>query len=391
MGIRLPERGTKQNQASFYVAVDAVDGPLFAPGIYNRFTHANVTLPVQTQQTPIGISQPVGVLSRPSVTWRPVFAGRYTQISWTFVNYMVLEVGDVFGLYLPSLEGDSSNFTAAFYRGVDQLSINGTFDDRTGVVSFVVNARVEIDTSCQINTPANANIRLPTVGVMANTVGFMAWAKALDGFSLNQISNTGVGAILKSSVDFAPKKANFSTTVSVRFISTTNFSENDLISIYLHGFQGTPGFNLTSIDGNHHSSSLDVLWSVMDVNFAMLLRVTFPIPRLEEVAITLPQSSGIRSPREYHEKNDPRHKISVVARLGTIPVVAIQESPPMGSFKRSYIYFNPATAGEVNDIYLHIVTSMKIVPGDSIELHLPGLSGPDCVSTPSSMLRLNAS
>jgi hypothetical protein len=163
--IRLPVDGVKANQTSFWIQTNAVNGPVWNPGLY---TPASGGSGVFTRSTLISDSEAVGVFQTPQVSWSRKSAASYTGIFLKFSSLMQLNIGDQITLLFPVFGGRNTSFTGFSSQNLKSGPVNGSWSVGTHLLQITVGSLIEVDKECVIQISSAAGLFIPEKGLLAN-------------------------------------------------------------------------------------------------------------------------------------------------------------------------------------------------------------------------------
>jgi hypothetical protein len=156
----------------------------------------------------------------------------------------------------------------------------------------------------------------------------------------------------------------------------------DILSLSLDGFQfdieRRASITVTSIPPD----MFRVLWGSSNSNtFLTIEHSSGSILSHQMIELTLPSSSGIRTPLHGVKKNNILNTVAILSVEGLIDHTPIQQGPAVGAFLNTSLMFSPGKAAEENEITVQVTPTMKLEIGDTFKVHLPDFSGRSC-STP---------
>jgi len=199
-------------------------------------------------------------------------------------------------------------------------------------------------------------------------------------------TNAREGAVAPEPVDLIPAVGSFGGTTSLRFdpplagsVTTANFSFVSRMPIRA-GESITVSFRGMAAEGVHASEPEEnpyvVRRQVFPDEVLTVMRYDVPSPGYlagNRVSILFP---GLRLPIDGIGNDHNGLLVSTDARLGPVNHSQIQNWQFVGAFLLSNVDFPLPEAGDnVLNIDISISTSMKIRPGEVIQLYLEGFSG----------------
>jgi len=365
VGIALPFRGLRQNQASIMIGTDARDGPVLPTSIVSI--------------------QPVGSLTNSSrLLYSPGKAGQVSNITISLRPEMSFVPGDTVHVFL-------ENFTRYLLLDVPVITtppaIIGpiSWNQSTFILSMPLISNVSRATEITFKILETAGIALPERGIRHDSSGQqirtdaqrgpMPWTVFAHSPPVGTFFNTSALHFGLGAVAGLPCNVSFSAQPVMPFLG------GESIVLYLPGFVGSRLVYEMPILGTVFSSAL---WNATQpMNSSQAPRVpTLSIvfgnatQALVYIEFLLPCSFGLRLPLDGVRSNQTSLMASTEASLGPMVQTAIITTQPIGSFLDSpTIHFEPARAGQIASITVSFTHQMPLVVGDIISVYLPHFQG----------------
>jgi len=325
----------------------------------------------------------VGAFIDAQISWFPPAAGSYTGLLLQLVPRMNLNQGDQVTLFLPLLEGISSNFTGFFAQNFERTPMEGSWSVDTHLVVLSVNSGIEANSDVSIVVPSTSGLFIPRNGFVRNEQAFMIFSDAAEGpIPPTVLSATQpVGSIIYSSIDFQPRTANMSTTITFRLKLVVPLQHGDILSVSLESFYLPLQERQVISVVSDPTGMFDVVWAVSDTKTSLNLKhVSGSILGEQMIELVFPNSSGIHTPLRGTSANTSFYTVAVQSASGSNAQTPILESPAIGAFIYSSLDFSPRKADTKSEIVIEIDPAMRLERGDFIFVHLPEFHGLSCIN-----------
>ena len=348
-GFIVPLVGVRQNEKSFTVRSNATLG--------------------QVIPTSLMTVQPIGFFHKADIIFEPALvttsrSNHSYEFSISIHPAMGLYDNETVQISLKGFKAPSGPlvFTASVIQSV-------VWDQMQHVLTLKMGRNIEKDFDFDVVIPPQG-FKLPATGVFAGSIQILTDAKAGPVLPVN-MKFVPIGSFTTTStLGFSVLRAGELTDILVQFRATMPFNRRETVSIGLPGFSGPRmDFELNNVlpEGAFRRAS----WS--SANQVLEMTVANFIPANVSVSMNVLKSkTNLRLPEQGIRTLDPAMAIATNARAGLVLETPIWNLPSIGYFSSSNISFNPAMAGEVNNISISFTTQMSVQFGEIIFIGLPG-------------------
>jgi hypothetical protein len=357
VGIRTPLVGVRTDQVTLTLAASAVQGPV--------------------PPTSIEKTQAVGSFGgTPRLVYSPESGGgranTTASILASFVPQMRLSPNDRISFYLPSFQGKSSGTVVVESSNVAPQTFSAVWSFDTRTASLIVMKEVPRLTEVMVLLPVGMGIRLPGMGIEANSPTLTISSTAVDG-PVPQTPipiSPGIGFLRDLAISFnqyctmsAPTIVDFTTTFSS---ARTPLAANEVVTVSLPGFSASDmTFDVTStpagkiVSGSWTASASSVSFTVAErIDSSMLVQVTVP-STVGVVAPAIGVSSNQASLRISSNSNGAPVSPTPFAFVGAIGIIS-----------DSSITFTETCQGMPTSLTATVRASIPLFAGDNITLSL---------------------
>jgi len=319
-----------------------------------------------------------GILSYSQIGYNPASAGANTEVLLEFMSLMTLYPGSNLTLKLPGFtKGLQSQpiFSRRWHIMFGQSDVV--------VVHLRALTRIEANTLEQVSLPRLLGVKLPDVGLQANTTDLTLASDSPSGPMPDvAIQNSpAVGSFVERlpPMSFGTPIADTATDLYVNMTPTMKIVEGESFSMSLPYFtrdaSGMVNETMVSPSGYFRN----VAWQTLKNNQT---RLTFDanqdIAASTTIHWSISSAAGIRLPVSGVRKQSSGITVSVMAQSGQVQDVSMTIVHPVGSFvsrednQYARLSFKPASAGKLTNITLSITPQMRIAAGESVTIRLPG-------------------
>jgi hypothetical protein len=402
-GIRLPEHGVRLNDPDLGLSCNARAGP--------------ITL------IPIRYTQAVGVFMIQNVSFSPALAGMPADVVVTFQLNREIEEGEEMALVFTSRLGDACtpfqfpgpayNTTSAYFPTVQFLDFGklppwskslppGTVAQESLYMLLKArqhNAANKITTITIRSRSDNGRegIRLPSCG-LSNTAQIMSIStNAAAGPSQGStFVVASIGSFRDTSIVYKTPRAGSESEFTIHFRMTMQLAARSVVAITMPGFRralGSGVFNVLSTSKCCSTGSCIVSGEWLDTDTGSLKLLVQNSVGYDQgvhcdVDVIVPYSAGIALPALGIAENSAEIKISTDSTNGIVSPISVALSTGVylkGNILHSRVQFlssdgNDPGAGEKTAIRVCVEANMVFIPGDEIEIRLPGFGGPGTIT-----------
>ena len=189
----------------------------------------------------------------------------------------------------------------------------------------------------------------------------------------------GIGALLYSAVSLSTQNAytnyqaqpGMPASVHVQFSLNKDLFAGEVVLIELAGFRSEVAENTLLPTGNSQFKA--ARW--VGASEHMVLTADYIVIASMRVELTFDQDTfGLRVPNTGVVKDAPIFRFSTDALEGPIHRNALKHDVALGAFLYSSLEFSVPVAGHVTDIIIRFTATSPLVPGDQVEISLPGFN-----------------
>lgn len=314
-------------------------------------------------------SNPVGIMLFSKLAYSYPAAGAPTSITVNFVASSAILAGEVVTLYLPGFEADSD---------ISELQLLGDFEGSWNntyhYLDFVSSKDIESSNGTSVTILLANGIRLPERGLDVNDSSLLISTSAVSGpiVSVSIASSPGVGRLMESKLVYSDPLPGANTSMSFFFQLNSELSVGDSLYLFLPGFYLPDQTEVPLLVNGPHNGNFTGYWWMSNSTLRIEAHTSIgPV----WYNLTIPRSSGLRSPESGLYKDDSRLRIWTSSLLCPIQPVGITSSPAVGIVASS-ISFSPGEMGVPNEVIVGFQLTSALRVGDRILILLPGFSYP---------------
>jgi hypothetical protein len=402
-GIRLPEHGVRSNDPDLGLSCNAQAGP--------------ITL------IPIRYTQAIGVFMIQNVSFFPAVAGVPADVVVTFQLNREIKEGEDIALVFTSRMGDACtpfqfpapayNTTSAYFPTVQFLDFaklppwskslpSGTVAQESLYMLLKARQRSAANKITTITIRSRSDngrdgIRLPSCGLsnVAQIVSISTNAAAGPSQG-STIVVASIGSFRDTSIVYKTPRAGSESEFTIHFRMTMELVAKSVVAITMPGFRralGSGVFNVLSTSKCCSTGSCIVSGEWLDTGTGSLKLLVQNSVGYDQgvhcdVDVIVPSSAGIALPALGIAENSAELKISTDSTNGIVSPISVSLSTGVylkGHILHSRVQFltsdgNDPGAGEKTAIRVSVEANMVFIPGDEIEIRLPGFGGPGTIT-----------
>jgi hypothetical protein len=377
VGIRLPTEGVPVAH-KLSIRAEAVEG--------------------NVKKQPISTVQPVGSFFLGTrIGFSPPQVEVPTALSLSFIPVMPILLGETVTFALPNFGGPSefagttgdwhflwqgvvsmifptntSVFNATSNR-TNWIMTNVTRDVAVQQLTLTAMRSIQLGNISLAHISSSVGITLPFNGIPANwsqlTISTTAAAGPVPPTSL--AFTPPVGSLLNSpSLSWDNARADSVTGLSLSLSRSMWLRENETITVSLPGFSGPNFRNLdvpSTVAGLFHRAS----WTNTTATLIFTLRRDISVA--SPLVLSVSRIPGVKLPFIGVRTNQADVRISTNAVEGPVLPTSVARVQPVGSFEDTTELLIPdPLAGELNLMTLQFTARMRLTPGDTVTIGLPG-------------------
>ena len=382
LGVQLPAFGIVANSPTLLVSSNAARG--------------------QVVPTVIPVSPPIGYFEEPRLffTMPRIASGETTVFTFKTVVQMAIKTDETVTLHLPGffIPGGDKRFrvSASLLQRFNWASWSAAAQTLTMTCLLPVPKGYPIEESILAET----DFRIPMEGIRNGTHIYKVSALAYGGNVLPTplLSMPSVGALRYSRLQFSTYQPGAPADVLLSFVPDMNLVAGTNVTFHLPGFSVDTAepVNVTYVMPSPPVPAIGAVQIFQLVNKStssfsrmidvIVVPITGTIPRLTLLKVSIPQAtSRLVLPTEGLRANSQsRLTFRTVQPWGSVAQTPIRRVPGIyaaraGAFLHTHLSFarpsrerHEPRANDVAHVTLNFTTSMDLMSGDTLVVHLPG-------------------
>ena len=345
--------------------------------------------------------------SEPNSGTLPV-AGGHTSIDLEFIPLWDLHPGDEVTLACEGFKGESRDRVPVTstppnaVRWATWDSSNGTYSGY-GLLFFKIASRSPITAVTPIKVKFPTGIaRLPKTGLSKCPSDMSLGSTCPMSFSLIGQKGTiaveprtwvksyaPVGYLGNIALKFRPARPSALVEIDLTWVSEMGFGADVRATAYLEGFSvettssngyTANGVAKTAVSGSSIFDKAEIMLSGNGNGLNIFLTAKAGAQGMAE-NIRIPSSAGIRSPmRGIPLEGNSILQMSLTSNDGGVSGTMINDVERVGAVVNSYFTLDPPSAGYLSQISIFLRPTMSVRPGEILEFHAPGFTGPEQIT-----------
>ena len=335
--------------------------------------------------------RPVGFITT-SIDFEPREAGAASKISISLTPSMNIKALELITVVLPRFicqaHAPCSHLFIADFTVLSNLTstfkAQSQWIDSQTMLSMQLNRDVENGDTAHIVISKSAGLTISDLGLRVNDETITMATAAQDGPVLPTSigSSPGIGALVFVSISlstadpfiFFEAQPGREASVHVSFALNRDLLPGDTVTVGLGGFQSNLDANELLPTGN---LQLKYARWVASSEY-IVLTTNYVVIASMRVELTLQQTTfGLKLPLTGIVAGSDIFKFSTNSEEGPIDRTTIAHNLAVGSFTGTALEFSYPMAGHATDISIRFTTLAPLIPGDQIEISLPGFSSLD--------------
>ena len=361
-GLSLPRSGIRETGHGIKVGTDALGGRVLPP-------------------VPVNIVQVVGAFETSHLEFEPPQAGMPASITFTFSPYMNIRGGETIELSLRGFEAvdltarNGTTGLLTYNPAVVQVQRAG--EESLTVIRYIVPEPGVLAGEHMTITIADpdALIKLPFDGVLLGHSSLTITCDAVDGPVEAEAIRTWqlVGSFTDSArLDFpVTQEASTALMMQMTFTPKMRIDVNETVTFHLPGFTGP--MQRIGLLTSPPMSAPEAVWYPSSEELVVRASKVF-VPNVPIVLKLL--ESTLLLPQDGVKEGDNVYTISSNAAAGPVLPTPVMISK-IGIIYDSQLQFGNPRAGEPSSLTIEFRLRTPVIPGDKVQVGLPGFVLPD--------------